>query len=94
MLLENEQFLELTKGERFKEKGMLVKGELRYMDLLVKRADGGYNIIDYKSSQTPSEHHVKQVLGYKKAVQEITSSSVNGYLCYIREDEVIIKEIL
>ena len=94
MLLENEQFLKLTEGERYKEKGMLVKGELRYMDLLVKRADGGYNIIDYKSSQSPSEHHVKQVLGYKKAVQEITSSPVNGYLCYIREDEVVIKEIL
>ncbi len=94
MLLENEQFLHLTEGECFKEKGMLVRGELRYMDLLVKRKDGGYFIIDYKSSQHLSELHVKQVRGYVKAVRKITSSDVKGYLCYIREDEVKIKEVL
>ncbi|WP_345992727.1 RecB-like helicase [Sulfurimonas sp. HSL-1716] len=94
VLLKNERFLELVKGEHFKEKGMLVKGELRYMDLLVKRVEGGYNIIDYKSSQNPSENHVKQVLGYKRAVQEITSCEVRGYLCYLHEDETKIKEVL
>ncbi|MBU0633057.1 RecB-like helicase [bacterium] len=94
MLLADEEFLQLTNGECFKEKGMLVNGELRYMDLLVKCNDGGYNIIDYKSSQTLNEHHVKQVRGYKKAVGHITSSEVRGYVCYIREDEVKIKEVL
>ena len=94
MLLESEQFLRLTEGECFKEKGMLVKGELRFMDLLVKRDDGGYNIIDYKSSEHFSDYHVKQVQGYKNAVKKITSAETNAYLCYLKENAIVIKEVL
>ena len=93
MLLENREFLALTDGECMREKAMLVNGELRYMDLLVKRSEQGYNIIDYKSSESLSDYHVKQVSGYMKAVANITCKEVNGVLCYLRENEILIKEI-
>jgi exodeoxyribonuclease V beta subunit len=93
MLLKNREFLALTDGECMREKAMLVNGELRYMDLLVKRSDGGYNIIDYKSSEHLSDLHVKQVRGYIKAVENITCKEVKGVLCYLRDDKILLKEI-
>ena len=100
MLLNNQEFLELSNGKCMREKGMLVEGELRFMDLLVEKADGSFNIIDYKSSQHMSENHIKQVKGYIRAVKMITCEvpcgykEVRGYLCYLRSDEVVIKEVL
>jgi exodeoxyribonuclease V beta subunit len=99
MLLENKEFLALTEGKCMREKAMLVNGELRYMDLLVEREDGGYNIIDYKSSEHLNDLHVKQVRGYIKAVRNITCEvpfgckEVKGYLCYLREDAIILKVV-
>ena len=93
MLLENKEFLALTEGKCMREKAMLVNGELRYMDLLVEREDGGYNIIDYKSSEHLNDLHIKQVRGYIKAVTNITCKEVKGVLCYLRENEIFIKEI-
>ena len=93
MLLENREFLALTDGECTREKGMLVNGELRYMDLLVKRSDGGYNIIDYKSSQHLCDLHVNQVQAYIKAVKNITCKEVKGVLCYLRKESILLKEL-
>ncbi|MDQ7060356.1 MAG: hypothetical protein Q9M43_04225 [Sulfurimonas sp.] len=33
-------------------------------------------------------HHLKQVRYYKKAVQEITGEQVNGYICYLLDNEI------
>lgn len=93
-LLENKRFLELCNGECLREQGMLVDGELRFMDLLVERDDGSFNVIDYKSSEYINENHIQQVRGYIKAVKRITSEEVRGYLCYIRRDEVVIRQVL
>ncbi len=93
MLLNHKEFLALTEGECMKEIGMLYHGELRYIDLLVKRPDGGYNIIDYKSSQHLNDLHVKQVRAYIKAVEVITGKDVKGYLCYLQEDAILLKEL-
>jgi exodeoxyribonuclease V beta subunit len=98
-LLENKEFLELSDGECMREKGMLVEGELRFMDLLVQKADGSCNIIDYKSSEHISENHIKQVKGYIRAVKMITCEmpygykDVSGYLCYLRKEGIFIKEV-
>jgi hypothetical protein len=99
MLLENKEFLALTEGKCMREKAMLVNGELRYMDLLVERSDGGYNIIDYKSSEHLNDLDVKQVRDYIKAVKDITGEApsgcneVKGVLCYLRDDKILLKEI-
>ena len=93
MLLADQEFLALSDGECFKEQGMLVAGELRFMDLLVLCDDGSYNIIDYKSAQQGNNLHVRQVKAYKKAVQKITSKEVRAYLCYIKKDMIFIEKI-
>jgi len=92
-LMENEEFLSLSNGECFREKAIKYKNNLRYLDLLVKNQDGSWNVIDYKSSTLYPEHHLKQVSFYVKAIKEITSESVKGYLCYLLENGIKIVEI-
>jgi len=75
-------------GERYREKALRYKNNLRYIDLLVKREDNSYNVIDYKSSLAFSEHHLKQVRYYVKAIKEITGEMVEGFICYLLADEI------
>ena len=93
MLVKDESFLRLTKGELFKEKALRYKNNLRYLDLLVKNCDGSYSVIDYKSAMNFSDKHLKQVRYYVKAVREITGSEVRGYICYILEDEIRVVQV-
>ncbi len=83
MLIADAEFQKLINGECYKEKALRYKNDLRYIDLLVKKSDGSYNIIDYKSSLAYSEHHLKQVHYYVNAIKEITQQDVNGYICYL-----------
>ena len=92
-LIENQKFQALTEGICYKEKAMKYKNSLRYLDLLVKRKEGGWNIIDYKSSEAYKKHHIKQVKSYINAVKEITGEQVNGYLCYVLEEDIEIREV-
>ncbi len=88
ILLEHSEFLELIEGECYREKALRYKKNLRYIDLLVKSKSGIWNVIDYKSSFAFSEHHIKQVQYYVKAIGAITGEEVDGYICYLLEDEV------
>jgi exodeoxyribonuclease V beta subunit len=88
MLLRESQFLALTQGECYREKALRFKNYLRYIDLLVQHDDGSWSVIDYKSSLSYSEHHLKQVRFYVNAIKEITSQRVDGYICYILRDEI------
>lgn len=87
-LLQNSEFKDLISGECYREKAIRYKDNLRYIDLLVKHESGCWNVIDYKSSMAYSEHHIKQVNYYIKAIREITGDEVEGYICYLLEDEV------
>ena len=94
LLLNSKDFLNLIDGEVYKEKAIRYKNNLRYIDLLVKsNKEESWNVIDYKSSFAYSEHHLKQVRYYNKAVGEITRENVNGYICYILEDEVKLVQV-
>ncbi len=92
-LLEHTEFLGLIEGECYREKALRHKNNLRYIDLLIKSKLGVWNVIDYKSSLAYSQHHIKQVRYYVKAIQEITNEEVRGYICYLLEDEVKLVEI-
>jgi exodeoxyribonuclease V beta subunit len=81
-LVSDAAFISLCDGKHYKEQPLTYKGELRYLDLLVEKADR-WVIIDYKSSMAHSESHLKQVGFYKSAVAEITGTQVDGYLCYL-----------
>ena len=91
LLLENKEFKSLSDGATHKEKALRYKNNLRYIDLLVQKSEGlfsSWNVIDYKSSSAYSEHHLKQVRYYVKAIKEITGEEVDGYICYLLKDEV------
>jgi len=92
-LIQNEKFTELTKGETYKEKAIRYKNNLRYIDLLIKREDGGWNVVDYKSSLSHSDKHLTQVQSYVYAIKEITGDEVDGYVCYLLENEIKIVKI-
>ncbi|EDZ63137.1 ATP-dependent DNA helicase, UvrD/REP family [Sulfurimonas gotlandica GD1] len=92
-VLENTEFISLASGERYKEKALRYKDNLRYIDLLVKQDDGSWVVIDYKSSMSYSDKHVQQVNYYVKAIKEITGAEVKGYIAYMLEDSVKITKV-
>jgi len=92
-LLKDEEFKKLSDGECYREKAIRYKNNLRYIDLLVKRGDGGWNVLDYKSSFAYSKHHLKQVRYYVRAIKNITGDAVDGYICYLLENEIKIVKI-
>jgi exodeoxyribonuclease V beta subunit len=102
MLLNNKEFLSLVDGECMKEKALKYKKNLRYIDLLVKKEQQDpqalfprveYTVIDYKSAMSFAQEHHKQVSYYKKAIAEITSDEVCGYICYLLKDEIKIVKV-
>ena len=93
LLLENAAFLELARGECYREKALRFKNSLRYVDLLVKHDSGVYNVIDYKSSLAFGDEHMKQVKSYVNAIEIITGAQVDGYLCYLLEGSIKIVKV-
>ena len=91
--IQSSEVKSLTDGECFKEKALRYKNNLRYVDLLVEKSDGSFNVIDYKSSLSYSEHHLKQVRYYVKAIREISGQNVEGFICYLLADEIKIVKV-
>lgn len=86
--IHNETFQKLIAGGKLlKEQPLIYNGERKQLDLLVQKEDK-YIIIDYKSSKEAWSSHKKQVKLYIKAMQSISQKPVEGYLCYLREEEV------
>ena len=91
-LVNTKEFLELLVGEVYKEKAIRYNNNLRYIDLLVK-SQNSWNVIDYKSSLSYSQHHLTQVRYYNKAIEKITGEKVKGYICYLLADEIKLVEV-
>ncbi|MBU0719793.1 RecB-like helicase [bacterium] len=102
--VEDPGFQALVFGECYREKGIKYKSNLRYIDLLVKSGntqndplslfqEERWNVIDYKSSLSYAKEHMQQVRYYVKAIQEITNDEVEGYICYLLEDEIKIIKV-
>jgi exodeoxyribonuclease V beta subunit len=91
-LLGHKEFLELVDGNISKEQPVSYGGELKQLDLLVEK-DDKLIIIDYKSSNSMQNAHIKQVAYYKEAIESISSKDTKGYLCYVREDSVEIVKV-
>ena len=92
VLLRDDQFRTLCRGTHHKEKPISFKGELRYIDLLVKYKEE-WTVIDYKSAISHSDSHLKQVGYYKNAIAAITGEAVKGYLCYLLDDGIKIVQV-
>ncbi len=92
LLLQNEEFLSLSRGERYKEKALKYKNNLKYIDLLIKR-ESLWIVIDYKSSLTNSVEQLAQVALYVYAIKEITRQESEGYVCYLLNDKIKILKV-
>jgi ATP-dependent exoDNAse (exonuclease V) beta subunit len=91
-LFECERFMRLIEGKIYKEQPLIYGKELKQLDLMVKSEDRVI-VIDYKSSKNIKSEHKDQVNGYKRALETIFDTDVEGYLCYLREDGVEIVEV-
>jgi exodeoxyribonuclease V beta subunit len=93
-LVDYKPFQTLLQGAKIsKEQPLKYKNNLRYIDLLLELEDGSFVVIDYKTSQNFASKHKAQVRSYIKAVQEITSKEVKGYLCYLLEDGITLIQV-
>jgi len=88
LLINNSEFKILSTGTIYKEKALRYKNNLRYIDLLLKKEDDSWVVIDYKSSMNYQDHHIKQVYYYTRAIKEITGAKVSGYICYLLKEKV------
>lgn len=87
-LLDDQQFVNLTRGECFREQAFVIQGEKRVIDLLIKHDDRNWSLIDYKTGSEILQSHRDQVRGYVYAVHRLTGANVEGYLCYLHEDVI------
>jgi len=88
----HEEFLSLVDGDCFKEQPIAYKQELKQIDLLVQKEDEVV-VIDYKSSATKQQAHIKQVAHYKEAMIKIANKKVSAYVCYVREGEIALVKV-
>jgi exodeoxyribonuclease V beta subunit len=88
LFVESKEVEKLLEGVHYKEKALRYKNTLRYVDLLIEKADGSFVVIDYKSSFALHEQHHKQVDYYVKAIESISKKNVRGFICYLLADEV------
>ncbi len=91
-LLQNKEFCKLIDGKITKEQPLCFGNELKQIDLLIQK-DDHYVIIDYKSSSQIRSEHKSQVRAYKKAISSITNKKSLAYLCYIKEDEILLVSV-
>ncbi|MDR2790188.1 MAG: RecB-like helicase [Campylobacteraceae bacterium] len=84
-LIANEEFQNFLKsGKVYRELAYVFAKERRQIDILIEKTDEVV-IIDYKSSSHAKESHMKQVLGYKKAMEVIMKKRARAYLYYLHE---------
>ncbi len=94
LLINNEVFKELIRDANcIKEQSIIYKQEHKIIDLLVEK-NGGYVIVDYKTSSEVSESNKEQVSHYIKAVKEILGTDkIFGLLIYLHKDNIELREV-
>jgi len=91
-LFYHDTFLNLVDGKCFKEQPIAYQGALKQIDLLVEKEDEVL-VIDYKSSASRQQAHIKQVAYYKEAMQKISNKKVLAYVCYVREEGIVLVDV-
>ena len=91
-LLKHNEFQTLCQGTVTKEQPITYKKEIKQIDLLIQKEDY-FIVIDYKSSDEIRSEHKTQVRHYKEAIKEIVNMPVLAYLCYLRENEILLYQV-
>ncbi len=86
-LLTDKNFQSKIKGKKHKELPLTFNQEIKQLDLVVEH-ENSLTVIDYKTSSSLQKSHINQVKYYKKALKAIFEKEVEGYVCYVRDDEI------
>lgn len=83
----------IAKKQLFKEQALSFEGQIKQLDLLCVADDEAF-IIDYKTGQSDRKEHEKQVLFYKKAIENILKKPITrAFLIYCLKSGVEILEL-
>jgi ATP-dependent exoDNAse (exonuclease V) beta subunit len=97
LLLADERFNPLIKDKHiYREKALYYDGKLLITDLYA-RGETGIYLLDFKTSppSTPREKgYLEQIEIYKKALAAYSDLPVSGFLIYINDGKVTVKEVL
>ena len=89
-LLTCKAFLALVKNAKIsKEQPIAYQEERKQIDLLLE-FENKIVIVDYKSSQNEQVKHQEQVALYQEALRSISALPVEGYVCYLKNDGVVL----
>jgi ATP-dependent exoDNAse (exonuclease V) beta subunit len=85
-----ENILNLDRAKVFFAPGLHVESECDFVDIdggisrpdRIVRIDGVWHIVDYKSTESGKNKHMKQVEGYVETLQAIEGDRVKGWLLY------------
>ena len=91
-LSNNETFKHIIEGEIHKEVPIVIKNEIKVIDLLSIFEDRIY-IVDYKSSQKFHQKHIDQIENYKTGVSKTTDKKIECFLFYLLENGTACKKI-
>ena len=94
LLIDNEVFKELIcDANCIKEQSIIYKEEHKIIDLLVEK-NGGYVVVDYKTSSEVSDSNKEQVSHYIEAIKEILNTDkIFGLLIYLHKDNIELREV-
>ncbi|MEA3383523.1 MAG: RecB-like helicase [Campylobacterota bacterium] len=93
-LINSEVFKELVNQSSYvKEQALIYNGEHKIIDLLVEK-NGGYIIVDYKTTIEKSNNHIAQVKGYIEALKTIIpGKKLFGIIVYLKKEAIELVEI-
>lgn len=88
ILINNTNFQELINNTTYsKEQELIFDNEIKIIDLLIQK-DDQYIIVDYKTTNEQHESHIKQLLQYKNAINNIVNiSDIKCYVIYLHRDK-------
>jgi len=94
LLINDSTFKDIVSNSDFtKEQSLIYNGELKTLDLLIKK-DDRWIIVDYKTTNEKSLSHIKQIQYYKEAIKNIIKSDkIDCYLVYLYKDNIQIDEV-
>ena len=94
LLINDSVFSELIKDAKItKEQSLIFNGEHKIIDLLIEK-NGGFVVVDYKTTMEENMEHNKQVSLYINALKDIfPEKKVFGIVAYLKKDSPRLVEV-
>ncbi len=93
-LVNDDVFQKLVENAKYvKEQSLIYNGEHKIIDLLIEK-NGGYVVVDYKTTNEKSYHHNIQVQEYIEALKNIMpNKQLFGIIAYLTKEKIELVEV-